>query len=93
MNDDTTFDDVKVYVLTQASAQELDTLIDYYKARRKNLGVAVGLSFKAGDLVWFDARTKGIIKGKFVRQMNKNAEVISDSGVTWKVSPQLLRKS
>lgn len=89
----TSFDDVKLYVLTQASAQELDTLIDYYKARRKNLGVAAGFAFKHGDAVKFNARSKGIITGKFVKQMNKNAEVIADNGVTWRVNPLLLQKA
>jgi hypothetical protein len=93
MSDETTFDDVKIYVLTQASAQELDTLIDYYKARRKNLGVAAGFSFKPGDPVKFNARSKGIITGKFVKQMNKNAEVVADNGVTWRVNPLLLQKA
>ncbi len=89
---DTTFDDVKMFILTKASAEELKVIIDYYKLRHKSLGVAIGHSFQPGDPVWFDAKTRGIIKGKFVRMKSKNAEVLSETGVRWTVGPQALRK-
>lgn len=87
-----TFEDVKSYIMSRASSQELESMIDCYKVRRKTLGVTLGLQFKYGDRVWFDAKSKGIIKGKFIRQMSKNAEVLSDQGLTWRVSPQLLHR-
>jgi hypothetical protein len=89
---ETTFEDVKTFILTKATAEELRVIVDYYKLRHKNIGVAIGLSFTPGEPVWFDAKTKGIIRGKFVRMKSKNAEVLSDTGVRWTVGPQLLRK-
>ena len=91
--DEITFEQVKMYVLTQATSTELDNLAEIYKVRRKNLGLAIGHSFQPGDAVWFDARTKGVIRGKFVRMKTKNAEVLSEEGVTWTVSPQALRRA
>jgi len=93
MNDDITFDDVKMYILTKASAQELNVIIDYYKIRSKNIRMAIGLSFKLGDIVqWANSKTGKVVKGKFIKQMSKNAEVLSDDGVHWRVSPHLLSK-
>lgn len=88
----TTFEDVKSFILSRASTQELKDVYECYKHRHRQLGVATGLSFKYGDRIWFDAKTRGIIKGKFIRLMSKNAEVLSDQGVTWRVSPQALRR-
>lgn len=85
-----TFEDVKSYIMSRATNQELESMIDCYKVRRKNLGVAIGLQFKYGDRVWFDAKNRGIIKGKFIKQMSKNAEVLSDTGMKWRVAPSYL---
>lgn len=93
MSDETTFDDVKLYILTKATASELSVIVDYYKVRHKTIGLAIGLSFKAGDTVqWAHSKTGKTVTGKFIKQMSKNAEVFSDDGVRWRVSPQLLRK-
>lgn len=88
----TTFEDVKSFILSRASSQELKDVYECYKHRHKLLGVATGLSFKYGDRVWFDAKTRGIIKGKFIKMMSKNAQVLSDTGMTWKVTPSILQR-
>lgn len=88
----TTYNDVQLWLLSEANLEQLSALSDLIQMRRKNLGIQSALSFKAGDLVWFDAKRKGIIKGTFIRLMQKNAEVKADSGVTWRVSPQLLQR-
>lgn len=89
---DITFDDVKAYIYTQASANDLKIINDYCNMRYKHIGATVGNSFQPGDRIWFDAKSKGIIRGKFVRMKTKNAEIISDSGVRWSVFPNFLNK-
>lgn len=84
-----TFQDVREWA-TKATNDELNQLATITNARRKILGLEIGMSFKEGDDVWFDAKNRGIIYGKFVRLKQKNAEVKSNTGVTWTVSPALL---
>jgi hypothetical protein len=84
-----TFDDVKSWV-SNATMSDIEALMDIVKVRRNLIGLQVGFSFKAGDRVWFDAGNRGIIKGKFIKQNQKNAKVLSDNGMTWTVSPHLL---
>ncbi len=84
-----TFDDVKSWV-SSASMQDIENLMGIVKVRRNLIGLQVGFSFKAGDRVWFDAGNRGIIRGQFVKQNQKNAKVKADNGVTWTVSPHLL---
>ena len=52
-------------------------------------------ALRVGDLVWFDARNRGTIRGKVTRFMPKNVEVFEtdDSAVPgrrWTVAPSLL---
>lgn len=86
----TNFDDVKSWVKT-ATASDIEDLISVIKARRTLLGIQAGLSFKTGDRVLFNTRNRGIIKGTFVKQNQKNAKVRADNGVTWTVSPNLIQ--
>lgn len=74
----------------KATNDELNQLTAITNARRKIIGLEIGMSFKQGDEVWFDAKNRGIIYGKFVRLKQKNAEVKTDAGMVWTVSPQLL---
>jgi hypothetical protein len=74
----------------KATNDELNQLAYISNARRKVIGLEIGMSFKHGDKVWFDAKNRGIIHGTFVKLKQKNAEIKSDSGVTWTVSPHLL---
>jgi hypothetical protein len=74
-----------------ASLADVNNLRAFINLRIKALGLEVGSSFKPGDAVYFDAKRKGIINGKFVKLKQKNAEILSDTGVRWTVAPQLLR--
>lgn len=84
-----TFQEVREWA-TKATNDELNQLTAITNARRKILGLEIGMSFKAGDPVWFDAKNRGIIHGEFVRLKQKNAEVKTAAGMIWTVSPQLL---
>jgi hypothetical protein len=85
------FKDVHLWVFTEATLEQLNSLSEAIQMRRKNLGIQKGLSFKPGDPVWFDAGSRGIIKGTFVKQMQKNAKVKSETGTNWTVAPALLK--
>lgn len=84
-----TFQDVRDWA-TKATNDELNQLINITNARRKVIGLEIGMSFKVGQAVWFDAKNRGIIHGTFVKLKQKNAEVRSATGQTWTVAPQLL---
>lgn len=85
-----TFDDVKSWINT-ATMSEIDTLMSMIKARRNLIGIQTGLSFKAGDRVFFDTKNRGIVKGVFLKQNQKNAKVQADGGAIWTVTPHLLQ--
>ena len=48
-------------------------------------------TFVVGQPVWFDAKTRGIIRGKVVKINAKTIRVLSSTGVKWKCSPSLVR--
>lgn len=49
--------------------------------------------FRPGDRVMFFSKRNGrMIHGQFIKQMNKNAQILSDEKVNWRVSPGLVRK-
>lgn len=77
----------------QASKEDLENLGSLMKLRRDQLSTEIGMSFNLGDMVEFDAKHRGVIKGKFLGIKRKNATVITDANVQWTVSPGLLRKA
>lgn len=90
---DATFYDVKMYVLTKATAEEIHSLYDYARARTNELGAINVRQFKAGDAIMFDGgRGRGMIHGTFVRSLQKNAVVKDQMGMEWRVSPNILEK-
>lgn len=46
--------------------------------------------FTVGDKVWFDAKTRGIVRGTITKIMTKNVKVKADSGMSWTVFPTFL---
>lgn len=89
---DTSFFDVKMYVLTKASQAEIQELYDYARVRANELGALNAAQFKAGDPVQFDGGRSGMITGTFVRLLAKNAVVKDSWGREWRVGPSLLQK-
>lgn len=75
-----------------ADRTELDQLMDLLRLRWTQINVEVGMSFSVGDIVEFDVKNRGIIRGSFLGIKRKNAVVLSDEKVQWTVSPGLLRK-
>lgn len=90
---DTSFYDVKMYVLTKATAKEISELYDYARVRSSELGALNAAQFKNGDPVQFDGgRGRGMITGTFVRLLQKNAIVKDSYGREWRVAPNFLEK-
>lgn len=75
--------------LRSASKEDLDELI-VTASKARNL--LVQISFSAGDKVWFDAKTRGMIDGEIIKMNNKSCKVKSTTGMIWNVSPALLNK-
>lgn len=70
-----------------AEKVDLDLVTELIKIRRTSLA----RTFKPGDRVKFDGgRGRGVIRGKFVKLLQKNASVQTDAGLVWRVSPGLL---
>lgn len=40
--------------------------------------------------MWFDAKTRGIVRGTITKINSKNVAVKADSGTNWKVYPTFL---
>lgn len=45
---------------------------------------------RVGDRVWFDAKTRGIVRGTVVKINPTTVKVRADGGVNWKVYPTFL---
>jgi hypothetical protein len=88
-----TRDDVVKWLLESDDIQDLDSIDDIIRTHRASLGVRMGMVFKPGDRVIFDAKTRGIITGTFMKLNQKNAKVKADSGAVWTVAPMHLRKA
>lgn len=81
---DITTDDVHSWVM-KADEVELRLL-------QEVISLKLRLSFKVGDKVKFDAKTRGIIHGTVSKMNAKSAKVLSSNGMVWNVSPQFLEK-
>lgn len=82
---DITSEDVQTWILSKATDTDLTLLRDIISMKMR-------IQFKVGDKVWFDAKTRGIVKGVISKMNAKTAKVRTDLGVQWTVSPQLLQK-
>lgn len=90
---DTSFYDVKMYVLNKASEAEIRELYDYASVRTTELGALNAAKFKKDDPIIFDGgRGRGMVQGTFVRLLQKNAVVKDTLGREWRVSPNLLQE-
>lgn len=82
---DITSEDVQTWIMSKADDSDLKLL-------QEVIGMKLRLQFKVGDKVWFDAKTRGIIRGVVTKMNAKSAKVRTDTGVMWTVSPTLLNK-
>lgn len=82
---DITSEDVQTWVMTKADATDL-------KLIQEVISMKLRFEFRVGDKVWFDAKTRGIVKGTIIKMNAKSAKVRTDAGLAWTVSPQLLQK-
>lgn len=79
---------------TNLSRDDLNRIINAINTKNRMLAMVAQAAFSKGDKVEFVNRRNGLtVKGKVVSIMVKNIKVLSDQGVTWTVSPQLLRAS
>ncbi len=82
---DITSEDVQTWIMTKADDADLKLL-------QEVIGMKLRLQFKVGDAVWFDAKTRGIIRGTITKMNAKTAKVRTDTGVQWTVTPALLNR-
>ena len=83
--EDLTSEEIQTWIMSKATDSDLKLLQDI-------IGVKLRISFKVGDKVWFDAKTRGIIKGTISKMNHKTAKVRTDVGLQWTVTPALLHK-
>lgn len=60
--------------------------------QHRHLSQLIKLEFKKGDKVKFNAKSRGLQTGVVTKINSKTIAVKADTGVTWKVSPNLLQK-
>lgn len=59
--------------------------------RQRALQTLNAMAFRVGQRVVFDARSRGIVFGVITKINAKSIKVKATSGMTWKVSPSLLK--
>jgi hypothetical protein len=82
---DITSEDVQTWLMTKADASDLNLV-------REIVSMRLQMQFRVGDKVWFDAKTRGIVRGTVIKMNAKSAKIRTDLGVAWTVSPQFLQK-
>ena len=82
---DITSEDVQTWLMTKADASDLNLI-------REIVTMKLQMQFRVGDKVWFDAKTRGIVRGTVIKMNAKSAKIRTDLGVAWTVSPQFLQK-
>ena len=82
---DITSEEVQTWIMSKADDSDLKLL-------QEIITMKLRLEFRVGDKVWFDAKTRGIIRGTITKMNAKSAKVRTDIGVQWTVSPQFLHK-
>lgn len=82
---DITSEDVQTWIMSKADDGDLKLL-------QQIINMKLQMQFKVGDKVWFDGKTRGIIRGTITKMNAKSAKVVTDAGVMWTVSPGLLNR-
>lgn len=82
---DITSEDVQTWVMTKADDGDLKLL-------QQVINMKLQMQFRVGDRVWFDGKTRGIIRGTITKMNAKSAKVVTDVGTMWTVSPTFLNK-
>jgi hypothetical protein len=80
--------------IMSADSKELDVLIRMIKARQSIIAQETASSLNVGDVVEFDAKTRGVIVGEILKINQKSVQVKQRGGrgAIWKVYPSLLKK-
>ena len=82
---DITSEDMQTWLMTKADASDLNLIRDI-------VSMKLQMQYRVGDKVWFDAKSRGIVRGTVIKMNAKSAKVRTDLGVAWTVSPQFLQK-
>lgn len=82
--------------IAQMNQAELQTVIKAINRRNRQLvamaAAVIADTLHVGDAVWFDAKKRGVIRGKVKKINTKTVKVTADNGVEWTVHATLVRK-
>lgn len=82
--------------IAQMNQAELQTVIKAINRRNRQLvataAAIIADTLHVGDAVWFDAKSRGVIRGKVKKINTKTVKVTADNGVEWTVHATLVRK-
>jgi len=80
--------------IRNADRATLDAIIAEIKMRQRTIQQEIAVSYRIGDKVRFDANRRGMIEGLVTKVNQKTIKVKQTNGlgVTWSVSPSLLKK-
>ena len=82
----------RAIVSTPLTREDLDAIYNAAKLASDSLASIAGMSFKVGDDVYFDAKTRGVIQGEIVKINRKSIKISANNGSQWKVHPEFVRK-
>lgn len=73
----------------EATPAQMGVAVKFF---REIQGIKAVDGLVVGDLVRFDAKTRGIVAGKITKINRKTVKVLTVKGVKWSVAPSLLQK-
>jgi len=72
-------------------ADTMRQALHIFNLRQRYLQSLTAMTFRKGQRVEFDARSRGIVKGVITKINTKSVKVLADSGMKWNVSPMFLK--
>ena len=71
--------------------EDLDAIYIAAKVVGDRTSYMAATKFQLGDKVFFDAKSRGTIRGHITKINKKTMKVTTNEGITWKVHPELLK--
>lgn len=87
-----TYNQVAAFVLTEATNEELSSLVEAIKMRRTQLARKNVFTLRPGDTVSFVGRGGRKVTGTVAKVMQKNVQV-KEGFTMWRVPAQMLSKA
>ena len=79
-----------ISTIMSMNSSELNAIVAAVNKRRNALTKEAASQWMTGDKVKFNTRDGGVVVGVITKVNRKTINVVAESGMPWRVSPQLL---